>query len=250
MINENDNLNHPVCVFDSGIGGLTLFAECVKKYPDVDFAYFADNYNVPYGNLPPDRIYELTLSVFEKIARLNPRAAIIACNTATAVCAQMLREKYAFPILGIQPAIKPAAINGDKILVLATRATVKSRTFGSLIARYGTDKTRVIDCPDLAEYIERNIDSYPEIDVSRFLPEASPDAVVLGCTHYSFVKKSIKNRYECPTYDGISGTVDHLKPFLGIGDHIVVNNRNIAFLCGDFDKNKAVFEKLIATNDN
>ncbi|MGN0814995.1 MAG: glutamate racemase [Candidatus Coproplasma sp.] len=244
MNKENIYLNRPVCVFDSGIGGLTLFAECVKKYPGTDFAYFADNYNVPYGNLPPERIVELTESAFEKIASLNPEAAIIACNTATALCADRLRKRYDFPVLGIQPAIKPAAEAGGRILVLATCATVESDSFKALVARYGKGSVSVHACSQLAEYIEKNVVGYPCIDVGGFLPDVEADSVVLGCTHYTFVKNAIKNKYRCAIYDGIVGTADHLKPFLGISDPDSKNKQNIAFINGDFNKNRRVYEIL------
>lgn len=245
MEKQNLNLNRPVCVFDSGIGGLTLFAECVKRYRQIDFVYFADNYNVPYGNRSPENVCELTEKVFEKIACLNPRAVIIACNTVTALCAYRLRKKYSFPVLGIQPAIKPAARHGGKILVLATQATVSSESFTRLLNSYGTDKTLVRACPDLAEYIERNVSAYPEIDVNRFLPDVQADAVVLGCTHYTLVKKAIEKRYGCAVFDGIVGTVDHLKPFLGISDPNCLNSQIIAFKCGNYNKNREIFKKLM-----
>ncbi|MGN0818515.1 MAG: glutamate racemase [Candidatus Coproplasma sp.] len=244
METENFNLTRPVCVFDSGIGGLTLFAECVKKYKNTDFAYFADNYNVPYGNLPPERICSLTERIFEKIARFNPCAVVIACNTATATCADRLRKRYDFPVLGIQPAVKPAAEHGGKILVLATQATVNSASFAKLIARYGTEKTVVRACPNLAEYIERNVALYPDIDVSGFLPDVEADCVVLGCTHYTFVKNAIAKRYGCAIFDGIAGTVDHLKPFLGIDDHTALNQQKIAFIGGNYDKNREIYRRL------
>lgn len=240
-----NNKSNCVCVFDSGIGGLTLFAQCIKKYPDVDFTYFADNYNVPYGSRSPQEIWRLTDSIFKEIDALQPLAAVVACNTVTAECIGALREKYSFPILGIQPAIKPATEKGGRCLVLATKATVESDAFLSLVARYGNSSTVVRACPEMAEYIERHVDSYPHIDVSKFLPRIEARSVVLGCTHYTFAEQSIRGFYGCQIYDGILGTADHLGAFLGTADHRSLISQKISFKNGNIDKNREVLLKLL-----
>lgn len=237
-----------VCVFDSGIGGLTLLAQCVKSYRDIDFVYFADNYNVPYGNRSPQEIWRLTDDVFKKIDALHPLASVVACNTVTARCINGLRARYSFPILGIQPAIKPAVKKGGCCLVLATKATVESVAFSRLVERFGNNMTVVRACPDLAEYIERNIDSYPHIDVTHLLPHVKASSVVLGCTHYVFAEKCIREFYGCEIFDGILGTVDHLGEILGTVDHNSLNNQNIDFKNGNIDKNRKVLLKLLGGN--
>jgi glutamate racemase len=241
---QKENNLRTVCVFDSGIGGLNLLSECVKNIPYINYVYVADNYHVPYGNLPHDKILSLTQRAFEKIAALNPSAAVIACNTVTAECIATLRKEYTFPIIGMQPAIKPAAKLGGKCLVLATSATVKSASFCNLIKEYGTKDTIVYPCEGLADFIEKNIFALPENLPENLLPNIDADSVVLGCTHYVFIKKIIQKKYHCQIFDGIVGTADHLKTILGMSDHNLQERGKVSFILGDIDKNKGIFAKL------
>ena len=237
--------NSRVAFFDSGIGGLNLLAECVRRLPNVSFTYFADNFNMPYGALGSDELFDKADKVFEKIAKLEPLAAVIACNTVTAVCAKRLREKYSFPIIGIEPAVKPAAQNGGNCLVLATPATAESEAISKLIRTYGNGTTKVVACPNLAAYIEQNIFDIDEEEVVKMLPTFSPDSVVLGCTHYTYVKDVIKRFYNCEIYDGIYGTAQRLCSVL---TQKCAKNElcrpEINFCGGDESKNRAVFSLL------
>lgn len=244
------NVQNPsVCVFDSGIGGISLLIECVRRLPRVDFTYFADNFRVPYGNLPQAELITRVDEVFEEIAKTNPASAVVACNTVTANCIDFLRTKYEFPILGIQPAVKPAVENGGKCLVLATPATVQSESFKKLLKKYGGGNTEVFACGKLAYYIEQNILNLSENDVKGLLPKYKADAVVLGCTHYVLAKKIIQSFYNCPVFDGISGTADHLKEKLGICDHNGQRAQKIAFSGGDSYKNRKVFNYILRNEE-
>ncbi len=233
-----------MCVFDSGIGGLNLLAACVKKCPGCDFVYVADNYNMPYGSLPPERVRALVSEAFEGIAKLNPVAAVLACNTATALCISDLRARFSFPIIGIQPAIKQAVKEGGKCLVLATPATVASQSFSALCKKYGEGRTEVVACGGLAAYIEEHIFEYPRFELSSFLPICRPSGVVLGCTHYVFASHSIAQAYSCPVFDGILGTADHLRVLLGISQKFSLRKQKIAFLGGDFVKNEKIYVSI------
>ncbi|MDE7075702.1 MAG: aspartate/glutamate racemase family protein, partial [Clostridia bacterium] len=144
----------PVFVFDSGIGGLNLLYECVVRVPDARYYFISDNKNVPYGNKSAEEIYRLTRSALDGIEKYNPAALVVACNTVTAQCIGKLRSDYSFPVIGIQPAVKPAALHGGSCLVLATEATVHSNSFSSLVERYGNGGFTVVGCRELAEYIE------------------------------------------------------------------------------------------------
>ncbi len=241
-----DKMTNPltVCVFDSGIGGINLLHECAKKLPCVNLYYYADNYNVPYGNRTDGELFPLVEAAFEKISRVNPAAAVVACNTVTARCIDYLRKKYTFPIVGIQPAVKPAVKVGGKCLVLATEATVESTAFKNLVARFPESDITAYACRELASFVEENIFSLPESLPSKLLPHFSADSVVLGCTHYAFVRKQIEKAYRCPVFDGMLGTADHLKQILGISDHFYASERKIAFFGGDFNKNSNIFDKL------
>lgn len=239
-------VNNPlVCVFDSGIGGLNLLNECVRKLPQVDFTYIADNYRMPYGKLSHENLLAIVEEIFDKINQMNPTAAVVACNTVTAQCIDYLRKKYSFNIIGIQPAVKPAAAMGGKCLVLATELTVKSPALKQLIAAYGRGKTLSFACGDLAKYVEENIYDLSAERIECMLPNIKADSVVLGCTHYSFVKDIIKNYYDCPIFDGIDGTADRLMKILGIFDHNVPRAQKISFKWGNEDKNRRVFSMLL-----
>ena len=241
--------NPLVCFFDSGIGGLTLLAQCVKKLPRVNFTYFADNYRMPYGNLTREQILSYVDEIFQKIQKLEPAAAVVACNTVTAQCIEWLRNKYAFKIIGIQPAVKPAVSANKRCLVLATPATVESSALKELIKKTGGNVT-VKACPELAEYVEKEIFVCSVKDVTNLLPSVKTDSVVLGCTHYSFIKDVIKEFYNCPVFDGNEGTANHLCEILGICDHLTPRAQKITFSGGDVTKNRAVFNTLLKQNGN
>ncbi len=239
------NINRSVCFFDSGIGGLSLLYECVRRLPCVDFTYFADNFRVPYGALTKAELINIADEKFSEISKLEPVAAVLACNTLTAQCIDYLRRKYSFEIIGIQPAIKPAAALGGKCVVLATPSTAGSESLKSLVEKYGSENTEVIACPDLAYYIENNINELNSDGVKRLLPDLKADSVVLGCTHYVFAEEIIKDFYNCPVFDGIEGTAAHLCEKIGIFDHRCERIQKISFSGGDTVKNRLIFNKLL-----
>lgn len=239
------NNNPLVCFFDSGIGGLCLLYQCVRKLPHVDFIYFADNFKVPYGALSHDELIKIADEKFSEMCGHNPAAAVVACNTLTAQCIEFLRSKYPFEIIGIQPAIKPAAAVGGKCLVLATQSTAKSDALKHLVEKFGCNRTEVAVCPDLAYYIEQNAPELTFNGVTKLLPAVKADTVVLGCTHYVFVKKIIENYYNCPVFDGIEGTAARLCQKLGIDDHLTGRSQKITFSEGDTAKNRRIFNNII-----
>lgn len=203
-----------IAFFDSGIGGLTVLAECRKRMPKEIFYYYGDNEHAPYGNRSPSQIRTLVGNAFEKIALLNPKAVVIACNTATALCVEDLRKKYPFPIIGCEPAIALAAKGGGEIFLLATKATCESFRVFSLRKKAERDfpHAKVIACPceRLAGEIERKILS-GEMKIENLLPQGTPNSVVLGCTHYIYLKKEISAYYHCPVYDGNEGIARRLQ---------------------------------------
>ena len=239
-------LNPTVCFFDSGIGGLWLLYECVKKLPDVDFTYFSDNAHVPYGSLSQDRLIELTDTVFSQISKLNPTATVVACNTVTANCIDYLRNKYPFEIIGIQPAVKPAVKAGGRCLVLATPSTADSKPLHGLIEKYGNGMVETEACPDLAQYIENNIENIDEEHVKSILPNIECNSVVLGCTHYIYIKEIVKAYYNCPVFDGIEGTANNLVAKLGKNDHRAQRAQKITFEGTFVVKNRNIFRGLIS----
>ena len=202
-----------VAFFDSGIGGLTVVNVCRKWLPNTLFYYYGDNKHAPYGNLPPEKIKKYVFRVFRRFEKMQVGAAVVACNTATAVCIDELRARFKFPIIGAEPALLLGAKNGVDVLVLITRATYDSERLRKLRdkveAVYPSVRLKLSPCDKLAGEIEAHI--YEKgYDYTSFLPAYSPDVVVLGCTHYVYIAKQIQDFYRCPVVDGNEGIAKRL----------------------------------------
>lgn len=215
----------PIWCMDSGVGGISVLREAVRLLPEEQFVFFGDSAHAPYGMKTTEEVRELTLAaVADADRRYQPKAFVIACNTATTAAVKIMRSLYPGRIIvGIEPALKPAADAGrKKVLVLATPLTIKEKKFHALLQRY-EDACEVIPlgCPGLMEYAESgNLDS-PETDafVKRLIGQYAKavDAVVLGCTHYPFLRGAIARALSLPdeaVYDGGYGTAKNLKRLL------------------------------------
>lgn len=187
--------SEPIGVFDSGVGGISVLAELVKLMPNENFIYLGDSANAPYGSRPTNEIEALVLENAAELMKQNCKALVIACNTATAAAIKALRQLYAgVPIIGIEPALKPAveAFPGGHILVMATEATLKEQKYLDLKAAHSHEAEIIsLPAPGLADYVELG-DLHSEA-LETFLrtilkPYSNTDALVLGCTHYPFVK--------------------------------------------------------------
>ena len=240
----------PVLFFDSGIGGLTVLGECMRNIPSRQFWYLGDNDNAPYGNLLPERIRELVFSAVERYAS-SVGALVLACNTATALCADELRKKYSFPVVGAEPAILPAVRGGGEVWVLATRATCESPRLQTLIGRalslYPNARIEIKPCDTLAGVIERGIVE-GACSVTAHLPKGNPSSVVLGCTHYVYCKREIERFYACPVYDGNAGITRRLACVLGVvdGGQKRFEPSTVTFLGNCATQNERVFEQMFA----
>ncbi len=202
-----------IAFFDSGAGGLTVLSSCLRYFPKGVFYYYGDNARAPYGNRTEDEIYRFVKQAFDIFLSLKAQAVVIACNTATAVAVEKLRNEYSFPIVGAEPYVLPTACKGGKIFILSTRATYESVRYKKLCAR-AREKERETEilpfsCDGLAGAIEAH---FPALNfcLSEYLPRGKPTAVVLGCTHYIFLKKRIEEFYGCPCYDGNDGIARRL----------------------------------------
>ena len=147
----------PVAVFDSGLGGISVLRALVRRMPGEDFLYFGDSANAPYGVRPAAEVRELTQSVIARLYARGIKAAVIACNTATAAAIGTLRAAFSdIPVIGIEPALKPAAAQHRHVLVLATPLTLREEKFAALMQRCAASAEILpLPCPELVEFVER-----------------------------------------------------------------------------------------------
>lgn len=216
-----------IVFFDSGIGGLTLLEECCRKLEGERLLYYGDNENAPYGNKSSRAIEALALNAFNYLSGFPVKAAVLACNTVTAECAEALRRRFSFPIVGVEPALKPAAKRCKNVLVIATKATLSSRKFSGLCESVSADCRFTFHCPkDLAGEIESKIADLSQIDLARHLPRGDYDGAVLGCTHYIYLRREISAYLKCPVFDGNAGTADHLIDLLARSETLCTDFSN------------------------
>ncbi len=183
--------------FDSGLGGLSVLASAARRLPHERFIYLGDSANAPYGTKSDSEVLALTSRAVSQLAARGIKALVIACNTATGAAVASLRAQYHFPIIGLEPALKLAADRYQEglILVMATPLTLQSAKYQLLYEQYGQSAVS-IPCPGLMDFVEREelsgtrLDSYLK---ELFAPYQGSRlaAVVLGCTHYLFIREAI-----------------------------------------------------------
>lgn len=185
-----------IAVFDSGVGGVSVLRHLLKELPQERFLYFGDSANAPYGVRPMPEVQALTLQAVGRLIDRRVKAVVVACNTAAATSAELLRQTFPeTPIICIEPAVKPAAdlFPGGRIGVMATPATLNSPRFKRLLERFdGVCEFVLLPAPGLPELVEADKQNGPEGE-ALLRPLLEPfagklDAVVLGCTHYPFAK--------------------------------------------------------------
>lgn len=208
----------PVGVFDSGAGGISVLRCLRRVLPEEYFIYYGDQAHAPYGTRSKEEVLALAGNVMHVLTGRGVKAVVIACNTATAAAARELRARYSFPIIGMEPAVKPASLlkKGGLVLCMATPGTLESEKFKSLTDRFG--QVTPLPCPGLMELVEEGKTGKPETDRyldALFAPFAGKqvDAVVLGCTHYVFLKSQVIRRFPAgtPVLDGNEGTARQLR---------------------------------------
>lgn len=211
----------PIGVFDSGVGGVSVLRDLVRLLPRERFIYYGDNKNAPYGTRSEEEIRALSLDVANWLLSRDVKAMLVACNTATSAAIQTLRERLSIPVVGMEPALKPAyELHADgKILVLATPATLRQAKFHRLYERYG-EHAVALPCPELVEFVESGRCEGDEIDAylaHRFADVQGEKlaAAVLGCTHFSFLKKALGRALPgVPLLDGNEGSARRLEYLL------------------------------------
>lgn len=219
---KGENLNRPIGVFDSGVGGISVLRELVKIMPNENFIYYGDSKHAPYGTKTKEEVRRLTRNHAVELFDRGAKGLVVACNTATSAAVRVLREEFSeIPIVGIEPAVKPAAtfMENPRVLVMATPMTIREEKLQSLIARYA-DLGEIIPlpCPGLMNFVERgDLDGE---DLIKYLNELlfeyqkNPvNAVALGCTHYPFVRNAIAKVLgeTVKIFDGGEGTAREMK---------------------------------------
>lgn len=242
-------------IFDSGIGGMTVLHQAFLSLPKEEYLYYADVDHVPYGVKKKEDIIRYVDDAVKFMISKDVKAVVIACNTATSVAIEALRGKYSIPILGIEPAVKPAVegCEGKRIMVIATPVTVREEKLKNLIARVDEDHlVDLLPLPRLVTFAERGEFNSPELGQylkSEFSKYDLSDYsfLVLGCTHFNFFKDSYRRFFpKCVSIiDGSEGTIRHLEDVLREND-LLENNICSAeyYLSGRKVTDKASLERI------
>ena len=239
--------NKPIGVFDSGIGGATVLKEILKILPNEDYIYYSDSKNNPYGDKANEEIFNICDKIVKMFIERECKAIVIACNTASAISAQKLREKYPNEIfIAIEPAYKMVHDNSsDKsTLVMATKGTIECEKFNMLYEKYNNNKTYLMACQGLADIIEQGEENKIKDYLNEHLTEYADKVqnVVLGCTHYPLIKEQIKNVLgDVEFFDGAPYAAKHLKDVLEKAK--LTNNSNIKGNIEFIDSSNSEFKK-------
>ena len=214
-----DKRRAPVGMFDSGVGGVSVLREAVRMLPHERFLFYGDTAHAPYGTKTKEEVLFLARQAVELLLDKGAKAIVIACNTATSAAAAELRAFYGeqLPIIGMEPALKPAQRfhQDGVVLSLATPGTIAGEKYARLYSLYG-DGVVSLPCPGLMEFAERgelNSPALRDFLSGLFAPyrDRPVEAVVLGCTHYVFLRGAISAFFPgVPLIDGNEGTVRQL----------------------------------------
>lgn len=232
-------------IFDSGIGGVTVFREIIKEMPNYKYIYYSDSLNNPYGDKENDALIKIVDNIVNYLINEGCQIIVIACNTASAICKDYLRNKYDIPIIAIEPAIKQVydQKTTEKTLLLATKGTIDSEKFKELYEKYDNHAIYLKECHGLADLIEDNneakIKEYLELNLKEF---KGVQNVILGCTHYPLIEKEIKSVLgNVNIYHGALGVVKELKRII-TSKNIKETKKEIIFI--DSSKNKKKEERF------
>ncbi len=192
----------PIGIFDSGVGGLSVYLHLKQQLPDEQYLYYADTLNVPYGPRPSAEIKELTLIAVDWLVAAGCKLIVIACNSASAHALQVARQKYpTIPIVGLVPALKPAVLNSSSksVAVLATKATLDGELLNAVISDYALPaQVNVVKWfdPSLVPWVEAGMPTQSETPERlkaqlKIFAQQKVDHLVLGCTHYPFFREFV-----------------------------------------------------------
>lgn len=238
--------------FDSGIGGVTVLKECIKLLNDFSYIYYSDSINNPYGDKSKEELLKIVDDIVIKLIDMGCYVIVIACNTASSVCVDYLRDKYKdIRFIAIVPAIKLMYDNddGNGTLVMVTKGTMDSDKFHELCDKYSNNNCYLLSCSGLANLIEDNdvekIDKYLSDNLVDYKNKVS--SVVLGCTHYPLIKKEVsKVLGNVNFYDGSVGVANQLVRIINEAGFISENKFEVVFIDSskDVKKQKRFFDIL------
>lgn len=249
-------------IFDSGMGGLSVLAMARKLLPHDDFIYYGDTKYAPYGTQSVSYVVDRCKQICDYLLSENVDAIVIACNTATSAAVNILRRSYKIPIIGMEPAIKPAIEenHGKGIVVMATPMTLKETKYKNLLNRVRTTQSVYeIPAPKVVELVEAGKSDSMEMtlvlqEYFKEVPMENVESIVLGCTHFLFIKNQLKKLYpHVKLIDGNRGTIDQLIRKLPKEINIehdqkivIMNSAGIDFV----DQSKKLLEEYEATYGN
>ncbi len=248
-------------IFDSGVGGLAVWEHISKVIPHTNTVYVADQKYIPYGEKSHRTIEERSLIMAESLINMNCDMIVIACNTATAEAADKLREKYKIPIIGLEPAIKPAIQLSRKkeITVLSTTATAKSKRQQRLLMKYARNtKVHLLIAPEFVTLVEiGEVESRTSFKaVEDFFHDndiGKSDVLVLACTHFQFLKDVFKKTFgkKMKIIEPSKAVAKRVKSFTNSSPDSKTNKvENLFFTTGDKKKFEKTSKKLLKKKIN
>ena len=246
----------PIGVFDSGIGGVSVLKHLRQLLPHEDLLYCADSKHAPYGNKSPEFIRERSHALTRFLIGQGAKAIVVACNTATAGAIASLREHFSLPIIGMEPAVKPAVekVDSRRVLVFATPITVREKKLHDLVERLDSEQTVDLHAlPVMVEFAEKFIfdediiiqyllDEFAKYDLREY------SAVVLGCTHFIFYRKHFMKILPqgVEIIDGNIGTVNRLMTLLENRKLGCSSKGSLEFYCsGDKDTDDSKYRRYL-----
>jgi glutamate racemase len=248
-------------VFDSGVGGLSVLRAIRAELPHENLLYVADSAYAPYGDRPTEYIEKRATAVVQFLIAEGAKAVVVACNTATGIAVDALRSRFSLPIVAIEPAVKPAAsqTRSGVVGVLGTTQTLSSSKFSRLLAAYGENVDLLVQsCPGLVDQVERGELSSPATRLLveqyvRPLLDKGADTLVLGCTHYPFLR-SVIQAVAGPgiaIIDPAEAVARELRRRLEVADRLSRNTQHGTerfWTSGDPDRVRAVIDQLWVTS--
>ena len=213
----------PIAVFDSGVGGISVLKELIALMPEEHYLYFGDSANAPYGTRTTEEVKVLTLNAAAKLYERGIKALVVACNTATAAAIEDLRQEYPnLVVVGIEPALKMATDRFPRghVGIMATQVTLREEKLEHLVCRFPDATVERIPAPGLVELVEQGKAESEETEallrqiLAPYLGQL--DAIVLGCTHYPFVKDTVQKILgeQVKVLDGGAGTARQTRRLL------------------------------------